>query len=95
MNRSLATTGIIGARRQIISPASGDHQSNHLDGPFECFHVNSVAIDNDGNLIVPARNTWTIYKIDRRTGGGLGIGVAERGTLPRLCHSNRTNPVWE
>ncbi|MBA3736181.1 MAG: arylsulfotransferase family protein [Actinobacteria bacterium] len=35
---------------------------------FDYFHVNSIEIDEDGNLIVSARNTHTIYKISRRTG---------------------------
>lgn len=38
------------------------------DGLFDYFHINSVALDSDGNLIVSARNTWTIYKINRHTG---------------------------
>lgn len=36
--------------------------------PFDYFHLNSIALDNDGNLIVSARNTWAIYKINHRTG---------------------------
>jgi hypothetical protein len=36
--------------------------------PFDYFHVNSVDLDSDGNLIVSARNTHTIYKLDRRDG---------------------------
>jgi hypothetical protein len=36
--------------------------------PFDYFHVNSIEVDTDGNLLVSARNTWTIYKIDRRSG---------------------------
>jgi Arylsulfotransferase (ASST) len=32
------------------------------------FHLNSVALDSDGNLLVSARHTNAIYKIDRRTG---------------------------
>jgi hypothetical protein len=36
--------------------------------PGDYFHVNSVAEDADGNLLVSARNTCAIYKIDRRTG---------------------------
>jgi Arylsulfotransferase (ASST) len=35
---------------------------------FDYFHVNSIGIDQDGNLLVSARNTHTIYKISRRTG---------------------------
>jgi len=38
-------------------------------GPrFDYFHVNSIDVDADGDLIVSARNTWAAYKIDRRTG---------------------------
>jgi hypothetical protein len=32
------------------------------------FHLNSVALDSDGNLLVSARHTNAIYKLDRRTG---------------------------
>lgn len=35
---------------------------------YDYFHVNSIEIDPDGNLLVSARNTHTIYKISRRTG---------------------------
>ena len=36
--------------------------------PYDYFHINSVQQDGDGNLIVSARNTWTVYKINHRTG---------------------------
>lgn len=36
--------------------------------PYDYFHVNSVDVDHDGHLLVSARNTWTVYKIDRSTG---------------------------
>jgi hypothetical protein len=32
------------------------------------FHLNSVALDSDGNLLVSARHTNAIYKLDRHTG---------------------------
>ncbi len=35
---------------------------------FDYFHVNSVDLAADGNLLVSARNTWTVYKVDRGTG---------------------------
>lgn len=35
---------------------------------FDYFHVNSIDVDHDGNLLVSARNTHTVYKINRRTG---------------------------
>jgi hypothetical protein len=38
-------------------------------GTFDYFHVNSIDIDpEDGNLLVSARNTWTVYKLDRSSG---------------------------
>jgi hypothetical protein len=37
--------------------------------PFnDYFHINSVQQDTDGNLVISARNTWAVYKIDHRTG---------------------------
>jgi hypothetical protein len=36
--------------------------------PFDYAHVNSVDLDRDGNFLLSARNTWTIYKIDRASG---------------------------
>ena len=36
--------------------------------PFDYFHANSVGLDDDGDIIVSARNTWGVYKIDRVTG---------------------------
>jgi hypothetical protein len=36
--------------------------------PGDYFHVNSVSEDADGNLLVSARNTSAVYKLDRRTG---------------------------
>jgi hypothetical protein len=38
------------------------------DKPVDYVHLNSVALDDDGNFLVSARNTSTVYKIDRRTG---------------------------
>ena len=36
--------------------------------PWDYFHVNSVDVDADGNLLVSARNTWAVYKVHRQTG---------------------------
>ncbi|MDT4940343.1 MAG: hypothetical protein QOJ34_432, partial [Pseudonocardiales bacterium] len=36
--------------------------------PWDWFHINAVHFDSDGNLLVDARNTWTVYKVDRHTG---------------------------
>jgi hypothetical protein len=36
--------------------------------PLDYIHVNSVDVLPDGNLLVSARCTWALYKLDRRTG---------------------------
>jgi hypothetical protein len=38
------------------------------DSPWDYFHINAVNPDEDGNLLVSARHTWTVYDLDRRTG---------------------------
>jgi Arylsulfotransferase (ASST) len=64
------------------------HLPRNSDKTYDYFHINTVEVDDDGNFLVSARNTHTIYKINRRTGavmwrlGGkrsdfeLGKGVA-------------------
>jgi hypothetical protein len=36
-------------------------------GPYDYFHVNSIDLEPNGNLLVSARNTHTVYEIDRAT----------------------------
>jgi hypothetical protein len=36
--------------------------------PFDYFHLNAIAQDDDGNLIISARNTWTAYKVSTTDG---------------------------
>jgi hypothetical protein len=35
---------------------------------LDYFHMNAVALDTDGDFLVSARHTNTVYKVDRRTG---------------------------
>jgi hypothetical protein len=41
---------------------------SYLRGTFDYFHVNSISVADDGNLLIGARNTCTVYKVNRRTG---------------------------
>ncbi|MGH2895433.1 MAG: arylsulfotransferase family protein, partial [Solirubrobacteraceae bacterium] len=43
----------------------GPKQPGHVLDPC---HLNSISLDRDGNLIVSARNTSAVYKIDHATG---------------------------
>jgi hypothetical protein len=48
------------------SYASPEHSSRTT--PFDFFHINSVDTEQDGDLLIDARNTWAAYDIDPRTG---------------------------
>jgi hypothetical protein len=39
-----------------------------LGGLYDYLHANSIALTPDGNLLVSARHTWTLYKLERHTG---------------------------
>ncbi len=69
------------------------------DLPYDYFHVNAIDVDNDGNLLVSARNTHAVYKIDRRTGrilwrlgGKLSDFRMGRGTRFAWQHDVRRMP---
>jgi hypothetical protein len=36
--------------------------------PYDYFHINSIDVDHDNNLLISARRTSTVYKIDRESG---------------------------
>jgi hypothetical protein len=36
--------------------------------PFDDFHINSIDVEQDGDLLVSSRNTWAAYDIDAKTG---------------------------
>jgi hypothetical protein len=55
--------------RSLKHVAIDESFQTEVTSPFDYFHVNSVGFDSDGHLLISARNTWTIYKVDRRTGG--------------------------
>jgi hypothetical protein len=63
------------------------------------FHINSIDVDHDGNLIVSARRTSAVYKIDResgeviwRLGGKKSDFQMEPGTRTDFQHHARRQP---
>jgi len=40
---------------------------------FDPYHLNSIALDTDGNLLVSVRNTWAVYKIDHQSGAVMWV----------------------
>ncbi len=48
---------------------SYEHAGNSsISSPFDFFHINSINLDPDGGLLLSARNTWTVYDVDGRSG---------------------------
>jgi hypothetical protein len=55
------------ARSHQPLPGDSGTPGNASTG-WDYFHINSVKIDSDFNLIVSGRHTWAFYKINRHTG---------------------------
>lgn len=46
-----------------VSPRPGSRKE-----PFDFFHINSIDVQQDGDLLIDARNTWSAYDVDPKTG---------------------------
>jgi hypothetical protein len=69
------------------------------DEAFDYFHINSIEVDHDNNLLVSARLTSTVYKIDRqsgeiiwRLGGKQSDFEMSQVAQPHLQHDARRRP---
>jgi hypothetical protein len=47
-------------------PVQGGHGTQTL--PYDYFHINTIQDTGDGDLLIGARNTWSVYKVSRKTG---------------------------
>jgi arylsulfotransferase ASST len=64
---------------------------------YDYFHVNSLALDRQGNLLVSARNTWALYDIDSRTGHvmwRLGGKKSSFALAPGVAFAYQHNAQW-
>jgi Arylsulfotransferase (ASST) len=65
----------LGSGALVFDWSSADHisfsesyQTYSSDAPFDPVHLNSVDFTSDGKLLISARNTWTVYKVDPNSG---------------------------
>ena len=79
------------------SYASPAHASRTT--PFDFFHINSVDVRSDGDLLVDARNTWAAYDLDPcsghvrwRLGGKRSSFAMGPGTRTAWQHDAREQP---
>ena len=56
------------SKQHIALTESYTGYSASSTAPFDPVHVNSIDTTADGKLLVSARNTWTVYKLDPVTG---------------------------
>jgi hypothetical protein len=63
---------------------------------WDYFHLNAVTTDEDGNLLVGARNTWTAYRVDRHSGAilwRLGGKKTDFALGPNVAFAWQHNPT--
>jgi hypothetical protein len=49
--------------------------------PLDYFHINSLDREPGGTLLVSARNTWTVYRLNERTGQVVARAGGKRSTI--------------
>jgi Arylsulfotransferase (ASST) len=59
---------------------------------LDYFHINSIDIDGDGDLLISARNTWAVYKIGRKSGD---IAWRLGGKQSDFTMGEGTNFAWQ
>jgi hypothetical protein len=60
--------------------------------PFDFFHINSVDVRGDGDLLVDARNTWAAYDVDPRSGR---VRWQLGGRRPSFTMGPGTSVAWQ
>ena len=60
----------------MSKPASG---SGTPDSPYDYFHINSIDVAWDGDLLISSRNAWAVYKVGRGTARSNGVSA---GRIP-------------
>jgi hypothetical protein len=82
-----------------LSESYAKSKTSSTRWPFDFFHINSINLDQDGSLLISARNTWTVYEIAPdsgqiawRLGGKKSSFKAGPGTRTAFQHDPRQLP---
>jgi hypothetical protein len=51
-----------------LSESYAKFKTSSTRWPYDFFHINSINLDQDGSLLISARNTWTVYDIAPSSG---------------------------
>ena len=63
--------------------------------PYDYFHINAVNFDDDGDVLIDARNTWTAYKVDHRTKEIIWRQGGKSSTFALSTGDNGTQTAWQ
>jgi hypothetical protein len=69
-------------------PASGAS----VAWPYDWFHLNSIALEPDGSVLISARSTWAVYDIDAASGQ---IEWQSGGRDPSFAMGPGTTTAWQ
>ena len=82
-----------------LSESYASFKTSSTRWPYDFFHINSLNVDQDGSLLISARNTWAIYdlaptsgQILWRLGGKLSSFKEAPGTRTAYQHDPRQLP---
>jgi arylsulfotransferase ASST len=87
---SLANVAITESYSKPPPPAAAN-------GVFDYFHINSLTTDSRGNLLISARNTWTLYDINAISGRVMWRLGGKRSTFalgPNVAFAYQHNALW-
>jgi hypothetical protein len=62
---------------------------------YDYFHINAINWDEDGNVLVDARNTWTVYKIDYRSKAIIWRQGGKSSTFRVTTGADGTQTAWQ
>ena len=68
------------------------YYDNYYSHQLDYFHINSIDVDHDDNLLISARNTSAVYKIDRGNGQILWRLSGKRSDFER---GEGTRTFWQ
>jgi hypothetical protein len=51
-----------------VGPAESEVEAPDDTTPWDYFHLNSIDLERDGNILISARSTWAGYQLDAATG---------------------------
>jgi hypothetical protein len=94
----VATGAVVWEWHSIDHVPLSESQSTPPSSPtasYDYFHINAVNWDEDGNVFVDARNTWTVYKIDYRTKDIIWRQGGKDSTFALSTGADGTQTAWQ